>query len=91
MPLFDGEEAVAALAGPRLPSYIRGHRKRLRERFCEGGATAMPDYELLELILFRSFRNGDVIPTVVWSDSFFWFPNRRLSESLVHRKGKFYG
>ncbi len=62
MPLFDGEEAVAALPGARLPSYIKGHRKRLRERFAEGGAAAMPDYELLELILFRSFRNGDVKP-----------------------------
>ena len=51
MPLFDGEEAVVALSNSRLPSYIKGHRKRLRERFAEGGAAAMPDYELLELIL----------------------------------------
>lgn len=29
-----------------------GHRRRLRERFMSGGPEAVPDYELLELILF---------------------------------------
>lgn len=62
LPLFEGEEVVAALGAGRLPSYIKGHRKRLRERFMQGGAAAVPDYELLELILFRTFRNGDVKP-----------------------------
>lgn len=62
LPLFDAEEAVVALSSNRLPSYIKGHRKRLRIRFTEGGAAAMPDYELLELILFRTLRNGDVKP-----------------------------
>jgi DNA repair protein RadC len=33
------------------PSHI-GHRQRLRERFMKGGADALPDYELLELVLF---------------------------------------
>jgi len=32
----------------------RGHRERLRERFRRDGADALPDYELLELILFRA-------------------------------------
>jgi DNA repair protein RadC len=40
------------------PSYS-GHRKRLRERFLSGGAEAMPDYELLELVLFRAFARKD--------------------------------
>lgn len=31
-----------------------GHRERLRQRFEIGGADAMPDYELLELLLFRA-------------------------------------
>lgn len=63
IPLFEREEAVQAVSQTaRLPSYIKGHRKRLRARFSEGGAAAFPDYELLELILFRSFRNGDVKP-----------------------------
>ena len=45
-----------------LPSYIRDHRKRLRDRFLSGGAAAMPDYELLELILFRAIPRQDVKP-----------------------------
>ncbi len=39
-----------------------GHRGRLRERFRKGGADALPDYELLEMILFRAFPRGDVKP-----------------------------
>jgi DNA repair protein RadC len=39
-----------------------GHRARLRERFEAGGAEAMPDYELLELVLFRSQPRGDMKP-----------------------------
>lgn len=46
----------------RLPSYIADHRARLRERFLNGGAAAMPDYELLELALFRSIPRRDVKP-----------------------------
>ena len=45
-----------------LPSYIRNHRQRLRERFLEGGAAAVPDYELLELVLFRAIPRKDVKP-----------------------------
>lgn len=45
-----------------LPSYLRDHRKRLRERFLQGGADAMPDYELLELLLFRAVPRQDVKP-----------------------------
>jgi len=44
------------------PAYVAGHRKRIRTRFKDGGADAMPDYELLELILFRSIRRGDPKP-----------------------------
>ncbi|MDZ7628450.1 MAG: DNA repair protein RadC [Parvularculaceae bacterium] len=39
-----------------------GHRERLRERFRRGGESALQDYELLELILFRSKVRGDVKP-----------------------------
>ena len=66
LPLFaagDGDEAVSARALPeRLPSYIADHRKRLRTRFTEGGAAAMPEYELLELVLFRTIPRQDVKP-----------------------------
>lgn len=58
------DETVAEVArlNGRLPSYIRDHRKRLRARFMEGGASAMPDYELLELLLFRAIPRQDVKP-----------------------------
>jgi DNA repair protein RadC len=36
-----------------------GHRQRLRERFMKGGADAVPDYELLELVLFRAIPRRD--------------------------------
>ena len=39
-----------------------GHRARLRERFMRGGADALADYELLELILFRGIPQRDVKP-----------------------------
>ncbi|MES0862085.1 DNA repair protein RadC [Ruegeria sp. SCPT10] len=61
--LFDKDEAPAQpLPTGRLPSYIKDHRKRLRERFMAGGSAAMPDYELLELVLFRSIPRQDVKP-----------------------------
>jgi DNA repair protein RadC len=43
------------------PHYF-GHRERLRRRFREGGADALPDYELLELILFRAAPRRDTKP-----------------------------
>jgi DNA repair protein RadC len=39
-----------------------GHRDRLRRRFREAGADALPDYELLELILFRALPRRDTKP-----------------------------
>ena len=62
-PLFAFDEAPAGLimAGP-APSYLRDHRARLRERFLAGGAAPMPDYELLELVLFRAIPRRDVKP-----------------------------
>jgi DNA repair protein RadC len=44
-----------------VPHY-HGHRDRLRERFDDVGGDAMPDYELLELVLFRSIPRRDVKP-----------------------------
>lgn len=61
--LFDSDEVpVAATAPGRQPSYIRDHRKRLRDRFMSGGAAALPDYEMLELVLFRAIPRRDVKP-----------------------------
>ncbi len=46
---------------PDKPHFL-GHRERLRERFLKGGAEAMHDYEVLELILFRAIPRRDVKP-----------------------------
>ena len=51
-----------------------GHRGRLRERFRLGGADALPDYELLELILFNAIPRQDVKP---------------LAKALITRFGSF--
>jgi DNA repair protein RadC len=43
-------------------SHQAGHRERLRERFLDGGASAIPDYELMELVLFAAIPRRDVKP-----------------------------
>ncbi|KQZ15854.1 hypothetical protein ASD44_06615 [Mesorhizobium sp. Root554] len=43
------------------PHYL-GHRDRLRERFSAAGHAALPDYELLELLLFRLIPRADTKP-----------------------------
>jgi DNA repair protein RadC len=55
------------------PHYL-GHRERLRRRFREAGADALPDYELLELILFRAAPRRDTKP---------------LAKALIARFGTF--
>lgn len=62
-PLFDMDEAVPMpMSAGRTPSYMADHRKRLRARFMAGGPGAMPDYEMLELVLFRAIPRLDVKP-----------------------------
>ncbi len=60
--LFPDTDDARVTPQVKQPSYIRDHRARLRERFLAGGATAMPDYELLELVLFRAIPRQDVKP-----------------------------
>ena len=62
LPLFAPDEARPAPLPERLPSYIADHRARLRARFRDGGAQAVADYELLELVLFRAIPRQDVKP-----------------------------
>jgi DNA repair protein RadC len=62
-------------APPVAPHHV-GHRDRLRERAAAGGLAAVPDYELLELFLFRSIPRGDVKP---------------LAKQLLARFGSFGG
>jgi DNA repair protein RadC len=58
-PGFSESGEQAQLAG--RPHY-HGHRQRLRERFLSGGSAALPDYELLELLLFHAIPRIDVKP-----------------------------
>ena len=54
--------------------HYHGHRQRLRQRFLDGGGGALPDYELLELVLFGAIPRGDVKP---------------LAKALIDRFGDF--
>lgn len=47
---------------PAPKPHYAGHRERLRERAVAGGLAALPDYEVLELLLFRTIPRGDVKP-----------------------------
>ena len=58
---FHSSNKVKSTRPASAPHY-HGHRQRLRERFFESGAEGMPDYELLELLLFFSIRYIDVKP-----------------------------
>ena len=44
-----------------VPHY-HGHRERLRRRFREKGPSALADYELLEMALYRAISRGDTKP-----------------------------
>jgi DNA repair protein RadC len=55
-------------------AHYLGHRQRLRDRFMESGASALADYELLELVLFRAIPRRDVKP---------------LAKALIKRFGSF--
>ena len=59
--LLDDAPPTVAVSG-KQPSYITDHRQRLRARFMSGGAAALPEYELLELVLFRAIPRRDVKP-----------------------------
>jgi DNA repair protein RadC len=54
--------ARKADAPPVVESHYHGHRERLRTKFREHGDTALADYELLELILFRLIPRRDTKP-----------------------------
>lgn len=54
------KSGLSEASAAALPHYL-GHRDRLRERFREG-ATSLPDYELLELMLYAVIPRQDVKP-----------------------------
>jgi DNA repair protein RadC len=47
---------------PGDAQHYHGHRERLRQRLIAAGAGNLPDYELIEVILFASNPRGDVKP-----------------------------
>ena len=55
------EPPPAALVRTKTPAHQLGHRDRLRTRAAISFA-ALPDYELLELLLARSLPRGDIKP-----------------------------
>ena len=56
------EPEVRSFARLRKTAQNAGHRNRLRQRFLEAGPEALPDYELLELLLFFSIDVKDTKP-----------------------------
>src|SRR5919201_2809022 len=48
--------------GPEDTPHYYGHRERLRQRLIAAGTESLPDYELLEVILFASNPRADVKP-----------------------------
>ena len=66
----------------RQLAYNRDHRERLWARFFEGGATAMPDCELLELVLFGAIPRQDVKFLAQWLFKNFGDFNHVLSASV---------
>jgi DNA repair protein RadC len=59
--LANDHEPISLRPSSAGPHY-HGHRERLRERFLAGGAEALAEYELLELVLFRALPRRDVKP-----------------------------
>jgi DNA repair protein RadC len=71
-----GDAFARATPEPAPKPHHLGHRERLRERARGGGLAALPDYELLELYLFRAIPHRDVKP---------------LAKALLARFGGFSG
>ena len=64
---FDGgglaeAPGTASSGQTQVRPHYHGHRERLRARLREAGATALADYELLELLLFFSVHRRDTKP-----------------------------
>jgi DNA repair protein RadC len=60
MPVATGHNSGSGFAEPK-PHY-HGHRARLRERVLKAGIESLPDYELLELMLFYAIERIDTKP-----------------------------
>jgi len=69
-----GENGESDGPGREARPHFHGHRQRLRERLLKGGGEALPDYELLELVLCQGRPRIDVKP---------------LAKALIARFGSF--
>jgi len=65
-----------AVPTPFVSTGPHGHRGRMREKLLERGPDALADYELLEMLLFFAFKQGDTKP---------------LAKSLINQFGSFAG
>lgn len=61
-PQSPAPQSGAPQSGKQPRPHYEGHRKRLRGRFLKGGPDALPDYELMELVLMRAIPRRDVKP-----------------------------
>lgn len=74
------KDRSATIDGAEQPSLLpdlepnAGHRQRLKQRFISAGPEALPDYELLELILFNAIPRRDT---------------KRVAKQLLERFGSF--
>jgi len=57
-----GRRAGLADAGAGAAPHYYGHRDRLRQRLLDAGAESLPDYELMEVLLFAQDPRKDVKP-----------------------------
>jgi DNA repair protein RadC len=57
-----GESQKGMKEASKPYAHYSGHRERLRERFTASNGEALADYELLELLLFRSIPRQDTKP-----------------------------
>jgi DNA repair protein RadC len=71
---FQPDGAPATAIGPFTSTGPYGHRRRMRERLIERGPEALADYELLEMLLFFAFKQGDTKP---------------LAKTLINRFGSY--
>jgi DNA repair protein RadC len=58
----DGASGGSTAGGDAETPHYLGHRQRLRRRLLEGGTEALPEYELLEFLLFTAQPRSDMKP-----------------------------
>lgn len=71
---FQHDTAPGSGIGPFSSTGPYGHRRRMRERLIERGPEGLADYELLEMLLFFAFKQGDTKP---------------LAKTLINRFGSY--